>query len=330
MNKINSVVLKAMRKVYGSVFEVSTLKKPACEKNPKEVSQILYESLVDDKPCMIARFGAFELSTVVNYLNIKEKPNSWEYIRGEKGQWWWDDNLLRYMHKNAGFFPIDKDSISRFCDLMINDSKDIDVLGSWLVNENYLDNFLPVNCQKVWRIFIDPFWTDFPWTRALAGKRVLVVHPFAEIIEQQYRFKRKELFRNEHILPDFELKLIKAVQSIGGNTSGFKNWFEALDFMKMQIENVEFDICLLGCGAYGFPLAAHVKRMGKKAVHWGGSLQLYFGIIGKRWENANYGTKEAKSYCPEINYPNLINEHWVRPESAKVPKADDIEGGCYW
>ena len=27
----------------------------------------------------------------------------------------------------------------------------------------------------------------------------------------------------------------------------------------------------LGCGAYGFPLAAHVKRMGKKAIHMGGS-----------------------------------------------------------
>ena len=39
-----------------------------------------------------------------------------------------------------------------------------------------------------------------------------------------------------------------------------------------------FDIALIGCGAYGFPLAAFVKGIGKKAVHIGGPLQLFFGI----------------------------------------------------
>lgn len=47
------------------------------------------------------------------------------------------------------------------------------------------------------------------------------------------------------------------------------------------MDKIDYDICLIGCGAYGFPLAAHAKRKGKKAVHLGGALQLLFGIKGK-------------------------------------------------
>ena len=43
------------------------------------------------------------------------------------------------------------------------------------------------------------------------------------------------------------------------------------EYMKAEINKSNYDICILGCGAYGFPLAAHVKRMGKKAIHMGGS-----------------------------------------------------------
>jgi hypothetical protein len=93
--------------------------------------------------------------------------------------------------------------------------------------------------------------------------------------------------------------------------------------MIAEIDACEFDICLIGCGAYGFPLAAHVKRMGKKAVHLGGSLQLLFGIKGKRWENPNYNEV--------YNYSNLINEHWVYPSLHETPQhASKVEEACYW
>lgn len=48
--------------------------------------------------------------------------------------------------------------------------------------------------------------------------------------------------------------------------------------MKDEIDKQDYDIALIGCGAYGFPLAAHIKRSGKKAIHLGGALQLLFGI----------------------------------------------------
>ena len=47
---------------------------------------------------------------------------------------------------------------------------------------------------------------------------------------------------------------------------------------------LEFDVAIIGCGAYGFPLANEIKKMGKVAIHLAGATQLMFGIVGKRWE----------------------------------------------
>ena len=61
---------------------------------------------------------------------------------------------------------------------------------------------------------------------------------------------------------------IKAVQTIADQQdSRFDTWFDALEYMKDEISKVDFDIALIGCGAYGMCLAAHVKRLGKQAVH---------------------------------------------------------------
>ena len=145
---------------------------------------------------------------------------------------------------------------------------------------------------------------------------MLVVHPFTETIKKQYVVKDK-LFVNPEFLPEFELLTVKAVQSIGGNCA-FSSWFDALDWMKGEMDKLDYDICIIGCGAYGLPLAAHAKRTGHKALHLGGASQLLFGIRGRRWDNM----EELKP---------LFNEYWVRPDTNETPPtANTVEGGCYW
>ena len=108
------------------------------------------------------------------------------------------------------------------------------------------------------------------------------------------------------------------MQTLAGNKVQFKNWFEALAFMKKQIDTKDFDIAIIGAGAYGFPLAAHIKRIGKKAVHLGGATQMLFGIKGKRWVD-------------NPKFKHIINEHFVYPsENDKINNANKVEGGCYW
>lgn len=328
MNPISIYALKALRMFYTKVFQIKPLPRPECEQDPGVVSKIIYEKLMDDEPCMIARFGAFELSTIVNYTGIKQhKGNIWKYISGKSLPWWWNERLLKSMQTNAGFFPTTPEKVKQFCELMLKDMKEIDILGSWLTSEKYVEENL--NYQKVHLRLLEPFWTNQPWTKVLENKKVLVVHPFAETIKRQYE-KRKLLFKNTDILPDFaSLSVIKAVQTLGISNHSFPDWFAALESMEKQIEEVDFDICLIGAGAYGFPLAAYVKRIGKKAIHWGGSLQLLFGIKGKRWEDPNYGVKEWG--IPKNSYASLMNEYWVRPSDNEKPgNANKVEGACYW
>lgn len=164
-----------------------------------------------------------------------------------------------------------------------------------------------------------PYLQENPWTSCLKGKKVLVIHPFEETIKKQYA-KRELLFKNPNVLPEFELITFKAVQGAGisSKTLPYKTWFEALEDMKGKISKIDFDIALIGAGAYGMFLGAHCKAMGKKAVHMGGATQILFGIKGQRWDHLGYAP---------------YNEHWVRPSAEETPQGvEKLENGtfAYW
>lgn len=326
MNIVSIFLLKALRKLYLRYIGGDTL--PALQKNDnvEEISDLIYNILSSNQPCMIARFGSTELATIVNYIGITSTSHSIiKFIKGSHPEWWWNSNIMQQMQQWSGFFPPTPEYLSRFSKMMLNDAKEINILGSWLQNEYYIKDYL-VNAQKVNLLLMEPFWSKNPWTRILKNKKVLVIHPFAETIQKQYQ-KREFLFSNKDILPEFELYTIKAVQSLGGSNS-FQSWFEALKWMKNEMDKIQYDICLIGCGAYGLPLAAHAKRNGKKAVHLGGSLQLLFGIRGKRWENPQYGIHSLKQ---EGAYTSLINKYWCRAsENERPSNASAVENGCYW
>jgi len=295
------------------------MKRLDCEQDTEIISRLIYNSLSSNSPVMIARFGANELLCLVSYLGIKENNrNLIDYLIGKSNGWWWNERNLKNLNNGAGFFPNKIEYVERFCELLYDDIKELDILGSWLIQENYLINELK-DVQRVRLLFLEPFWSIDPWTRILQGKNVLVVHPFSKTIENQYK-RRELLFENKDVLPEFNLITLKAVQSIAGEKTNFENWFDALEFMKSEIDKVDYDICLIGAGAYGFSLAAHVKRKGKKSVHLGGSLQLLFGIKGKRWENYD-----------KLDYVGLMNDFWVYPSEEERPKkASNVENACYW
>lgn len=320
MNIISIYILKFSKRIYSKYSSVkpNIFSKKKLDKDKS--SEIVYNLLSSDKPCMIARFGAFELAIIINYLGVKQKKHSYiKYIKGEQAQWWWNKKLISYLCNNAGFFPPTQEKVEQFCELMLNDIKELDILESWRSDEYFLKDSLS-HCVPVTAEIMGPFFLENPWTKALKGKKVLVVHPFSESIKSQYK-NREHLFSNPDVLPEFELHTIKAVQSIGGN-SKYGDWFMALEDMKQQINNVDFDICIIGCGAYGFPLAAHVKRMGKKAIHLAGMTQLLFGIWGARWDKDNYS---------KYDYKALLNPYWIRPLAEEKPEnAQKVEGGCYW
>lgn len=281
-----------------------------------ETNNLISGMLLSNTPCMIARFGLTEMNYLYSYLAYQLNDN---FVNQNK--------LVDAMNRLcllSGFFPNELELGERFANSYFEAIPEMDLCGVWnLYMEDYiLDKYAP-HCQLTELKFLEPWNTQnkVAWSAALKGKKVLVIHPFKDSIEKQYE-KHKYIFSNkfdyDNILPDFDLITIKAVQSLGGENDLYDNWFEALDSMIEQAKQIDFDIAIIGCGAYGMPIAAEIKRMGKKAIHLGGATQLMFGIWGHRWDQIP-GTSD------------LINEAWIRPSNDEKPKrAEDVEDGCYW
>ena len=169
-----------------------------------------------------------------------------------------------------------------------------------------------------------PFEQNCALTQAAiaAGKHVLVVHPFADTIRAQYQ-KRGELFTNApggvNTLPELaSLTVIPAVQGLAGQKTGYDTWFDALAAMEKQMDACDYEVAIIGAGAYGLPLAAHARDTGHVAIQMSGATQLLFGIKGRRWDTH-----------PQIS--KLYNPAWVRPAPAEQPaNKQAVEGGSYW
>lgn len=282
----------------------------------QETSDYIRSLLESDKPVMIARFGSVELQCLADYVNKPSLHTCCRYVIHRINSLGYGKSTRYTMGNNAGFFPVTDDNLDRFSKLMIENIPLVDVLGSWQQNELLFKKELS-NAKIVPLADIEPYFHQHPWSDVLEGMKVLVIHPFEDSIREQY-FKRELLFDDKRVLPKFDLQIIKAVQSIAGTPTDFKDWFEALDYMKREIDKLDFDIAIIGCGAYGFPLAAYVKSIGKKAVHLGGATQMLFGIKSKAWEN-------------NPNFSKFINLHWIRPNEQERPaNYHAVEGGRYW
>lgn len=282
----------------------------------QDASDCIQQFLESDKPAMIARFGSVELSCVADYASPVNFKNCVKYILGISNHLDYSKSTLFSMGNNAGFFPVTKANLDRFSELMLDSMSIVDILGSWREDELIFEKEL-INAIKVPLGDLEPYFHKDPWSVALKGKKILVIHPFEESILEQYA-KHEFLFKDQRVLPKFELQTLKAVQSIAGTPCAYNTWFDALDAMKREIVKRDFDIAIIGCGAYGFPLAAFVKSIGKKAVHLGGATQILFGIKGKSWEERD-------------DFKQMFNESWTRPNESEVPcQSSKIEGGRYW
>lgn len=266
-------------------------------------NELILERIKSGNPFMCARFGAVESRCIDEWL--RNKPFSQENI-----------NQAYYA---AGIFPPTQENLIEFCDIYTNAIRNIDVLGVWSVTgeKKIIQNFCN-NSKLIRSRSIEPYYYENPWSKALEGKKVLIIHPFSDSIKKQYE-KRKHLFKDKGILPQFkELIVIKAIQSNAGSQTEFNKWADALQYMKDEINKVEFDIAIIGAGAYGLPLAAHVKNIGKISIQMAGATQILFGIKGKRWDS-----NEIIS--------NLYNDFWIRPSKEETPpEIDKVEGGSYW
>jgi hypothetical protein len=275
------------------------------------------ELLFSGKPAMITRYGSVELDTITKFLL---QPVSFQKQR-----------QVNTLCHTAGFFPKNQKLIPQLIELYRTSAARIDVLALWncfhgRTSEIKLVKKWSKNAILVDLLSLEPFWYINPWSEYLCDKKVLLILPFEKSARCQYENNREKLFRNPKVLPMFKsLSIIRPPQGIGmSSTGGYSTWFDAYDDMCAKIKASDFDIAIIGAGAYGLPLAAFVKNLGKQAVHMGGATQLLFGIKGRRWEVEPWHLYQYEIY----------NEHWKRIDSDEVPKnimtfENGMQGG-YW
>lgn len=264
-----------------------------------DLARALLES---GKPFLFARCGATEMRTVAddlaNHGRFSEKTR--QDIR----------NL-------SGVFPTDDETLARFCRTYVDCAHTADLLAVWNVGaEREVVRGCGPNTRYTKLRALEPYYHPHPWSAALAGKRVLVVHPFKNTILHQYA-KREQLFPGTDVLPEFaDLRVVQAVQGLAGADTGYASWFDALAAMQQQMDAAPYDAAIVGAGAYSLPLAAYARDTGHAAIQLSGATQLLFGIKGKRWDDHPI---ISKLYTPA----------WVRPEEGLSHK-EKVEGGSYW
>lgn len=267
---------------------------------PEDGNQIIGDQIISSKPMSVIRLRS-ETECLAWHLR-KRYPRT----------------IPAFYEINGGLYPLTREIIEFYAKKVWEGLQYADYAVYWKMHHNQYKKYLRKNkIPLVHNRAVEPFYFDDPWSQYLAGKRVLVVHPFADTIQNQY-LNREFLFENPVILPELDLMVVKSLQTSGCSEKPHANWIESLEYMIQKVKEVKFDIALLGCGCYDIPISTEIKKMGKQSIIVGGGLQILFGIMGKRWDNH------------EI-ISNLYNKHWVRPSSAETPQGfQRIEKGCYW
>lgn len=262
-------------------------------------------------PFIISRIGSAEGYVSAIYLSRKKLEMGYTKV----------------LENNAGIYNCDKNRLKTYCEKYnrcIENSRYMacfDKLCADLQNY-YLKRF---KITAIHSRSLEPFYAvlegDKPWTHALRGKKVLIINPFVDSMQKQLDagfqiFKHEKLFCEGQ-----EFVFYKCYQTSCGNNV-HDNWLKTFHIMCQDIEKLDFDIALLGCGGYGLPLCDFIKtKLNKSAIYIGGGLQLMFGVMGKRWENNEMWKKIIREN----------NCQFIRPSGDEIIGGKNkVEGGCYW
>lgn len=228
----------------------------------------------------------------------------------------------RRLFVDSGVFPADRDQFDAFIRIYRESLRNLDGVCLWQD-----DPFWRAYEEKVvrrWCLQASPIplecLTPFAVLGEIAKARWLVVSPFAKTMQQQCRNLPK-IFRDfpwSGQLAEVHrtCQFLRCPLFSYLERSPFGSWSEGLEKLGTEIQRMEFDVALVGAGAWSIPLLAVVRKIGRKGIHLGGATQIAFGIKGRRWDEY-WG----------MHY----NEFWIRPSPEETPAGyKQKENGCYW
>lgn len=166
------------------------------------------------------------------------------------------------------------------------------------------------------------------WGECLKRKNILVISSFCESMKRQIENKKLDkIFGDKTWLEGCKFTFVRPPITLSGNHEN-KSWLVHFsDFKKRVSEHITSletkpDVVLVSCGGYGMPICNYIySELNLSTIYVGGVLQIFFGIIGKRWLNE----KEV------LHFFEKYREHWIFPSEVEKPSNfNNVERGCYW
>lgn len=174
---------------------------------------------------------------------------------------------------------------------------------------------------KIDALELEPYYhssSSQTWMNLLKGKRILVIHPFKASIEKQLP-NLSGLFPDRAWFEDCTFQVMMPPMTMAGNHGG-RDWQDEISAFYRHLDKVnDFDVALVAAGGYGMLISDYIyTKMNRSVMYIGGALQIFFGIIGKRW-------------FTNSDIMKLVTDDWIRPSSAeRPPNHTNVERGCYW
>lgn len=124
-------------------------------------------------------------------------------------------------------------------------------------------------------------------TQRAAGRRVIVVSPFAKLMKEQAQSGNLAKLR-----PAFTPSELSwySFPYCYGNKGPHENSFETIEAVStaLQAEAGPDTLVMLSCGSMGVPIADRLHKGGADTFYCGGAMQLFFGIMGGRWRRPGF------------------------------------------
>ena len=276
----------------------------------------IYHLLSDtERPHFIGRIAGVELKVAYAIL---EKPHLLT------------QRELIELENNAGIYTTSKESLKEYATELVHSYDACSLIGEWPttgevfqatgVGQQFIHRRTPA-IPKCSALSLEPYYippTDLSWMSALKGKRILVLHPFVNTFQKQIEHLRN-LYPERSWLEDCHFEFVSPPVTLAGNHQQ-QDWKIHYETCIRQLRTLPpFDIALVGAGGYGMLLSHFIFReLRTSVVYVGGALQLFFGVIGKRWFTN-----------PQVMA--LVNDHWTRPVKEDQPTSyQAVERGCYW
>jgi len=242
--------------------------------------------------------------------------------------------LINNMLLGAGILFTHIDHFKQYVQLYTRSVSRCDLLGIWCGGmysqaKEYYDFIEKVypNLKKICAQGLEPYYymnnSQYCFDNIFKNKKVLIITSHEKTTKQQIS-NIQHIFQTNKIFHETtEFYVYKPPQQNGGNHDD-NPWTHHFEKMKEDLKNIkeqtfDYDIALVSCGGFGMLISDYIfSDLKTSAIYVGGSLQLFFGIMGSRWKNSQRIIEH-------------VNNYWTEPFAEDKPKNPQLcEGSCYW